>query len=316
MQTQPQTKPTRLTTVRHPFQAEDHEPMAHLREAAAPAKGHLGPEMRDVFVQMMEMTPDASGVIYEEASVSKIPGWWCKPVEALEGACILYLHGGAYVLGSARADRHLAGQLAARAKSAAFVADYRLAPEHPFPAALEDALAAYRGLAEEGFAAIAISGDSAGGGLALATLSAMVEASKDEGVPRPRCAAVMSPWTDLALSGGTLDSLADVDPLLTKESLTAAASMYLGSHDSTDARVSPLYGDLAGLPPVRLHVGSVEVLLDDSRRYAERLVAAGGVAEIHVWEGMTHVFPSSVGLFTASKLALDDLGTFLHQSLR
>jgi len=316
MQIQSNDEPNRLTTIRHPFQAKDREPMAHLREAAAPAKGHLGPEIREVFDQMMEITPDAPGVIYEETLVGKIPGWWCRPIEALEGAAILYLHGGAYVVGSARADRHLAGQLAMRAKVAAFVAEYRLAPEYPFPAAVEDAVAAYRSLADQGFTAISLSGDSAGGGLALATLALMVDEARMGVVPRPRGVAVMSPWTDLALSGETLETLAEADPLLTKESLARAASMYLGNHDSSDPRASPLYGDLAGLPPIRLHVGEDEVLLDDSRRYAQRVVAAGGVAELHIWEGMTHVFPSSVGTFAASDMALENLGAFLNQSLR
>ena len=305
-----------LVSIRHPFQREDRQPMAMLREAAAPAKGSLGPEMREVFDQMMEMTPDAPGVIYEEASVGKIPGWWCRPVDSLEGAAILYLHGGAYVLGSALADRHLAGQLAARAKVATFVAEYRLAPEHSFPAAVEDAVAVYRGLADQGFMAISLSGDSAGGGLALATFALMVDEASRDAVPRPRGAAVISPWTDLALTGETLESLAEADPLLTRDSLAAAARMYLGVHDPRDPQASPLYGDLAGLPPVRLHVGEDEVLLDDSRRYAERVVAAGGVAELHIWEGMTHVFPSSVGTLAASEMALENLGAFLYDLLR
>jgi len=120
----------------------------------------------------------------------------------------------------------------------------------------------------------------------------------------------------LALTGETLESLAEADPLLTRDSLAAAARMYLGVHDPRDPQASPLYGDLAGLPPVRLHVGEDEVLLDDSRRYAERVVAAGGVAELHIWEGMTHVFPSSVGTLAASEMALENLGAFLYDLLR
>jgi acetyl esterase/lipase len=269
--------------------------------------------MRDDFNKMMEMTPDAPGVLYEEASVGKIPGWWCRPADALEGAAILYLHGGAYVLGSARTARHLAGQIAARAKVAAFVAEYRLAPECIFPAGIEDAVAAYRGLADEGFAAIFLSGDSSGGGLALATFALMVGEAKRDIVPRPLGAAVMSPWTDLALTGKTYKSLAQADPLLTRDSLAAAAQMYLGNHDSRDPKASPLYGDFAGLPPVLLHVGGDEILLDDSRHYAERVVAAGGVAQLHIWEGMTHVFPSSVGTLAASEIALKELGSFMYQ---
>jgi len=272
--------------------------------------------MREMFAQMMEMTPDAPGVVYEEGNAGGIPGWWCRPANSATDAAILYLHGGAYVLGSARADRHLAGQLAARSGAVAFVAEYRLAPEHPFPAAVDDAIAAYHGLAAEGFTAIALAGDSAGGGLALATLTLMVAESRRGTISPPRGAAVMSPWTDLALTGNSHVTRAEADPLLTRDSLASAARMYLGAHDPLDPKASPLYAEMAGFPPVRLHVGEDEILLDDSLRYAERLTKSGVEAEVHVWEGMTHVFPSSVGTLAASESALNDLGAFLHQILR
>ena len=316
MQTQLKPESYPLVSYRHPFTPKDREPMAKLREAGAAFKGHLGVEARDVFDQMMEMTPDAPGVIYEEVSVGNIPGWWCKPVDALEGAAFLYLHGGAFVAGSARAYRHLAGQLAARAKVAAFVADYRLAPEHRFPAAVEDAATAYRGLADEGFTAIALAGDSAGGGLAIAIASLMVGEARPGSAPRARALALMSPWTDLALTGESLETRAETDPFLTKESLAAAANLYLGNQDARDPQASPLFGKMAGLPPVRIHVGQDEILLDDSRRYAERAASNGREVQLHVWEGMTHVFPSSIGTLAASELALDDLGAFLNLNLR
>jgi len=199
---------------------------------------------------------------------------------------------------------------------AAFVAEYRLAPEHPFPAAVEDAIAAYRGLAAEGFASIALAGDSAGGGLALAALALMVAESRQGTTPSPRGAAVMSPWTDLALTGKSHITRADADPLLTRDSLASTARMYLDAHDPLDPKASPLYADMSDFPPVRLHVGEDEILLDDSLRYAECLTEAGVEAEVHVWEGMTHVFPSSVGALAAAESALNDLGAFLHQILR
>jgi len=295
---------------------EDREPMAKLREAGAAFKGQLGPEARDVFDQMMEMTPELPGVIYEEALVGNIPGWWCKPAEALEGAAILYLHGGGYVAGSARAYRHLAGQIAGRAKVAAFVADYRLAPENRFPAAVEDASAAYRGLAEEGFTALALTGDSAGGGLALAVLSLMVAEVRIGAAPHPRAAAVLSPMTDLSFTGESLETRAEADPFLTKDSLARAAESYLGGHDSRDPQASPLFGNMAGIPPIRIHVGEDEILLDDSRRYAERAASEGREVQLHIWEGMAHVFASSVGTLAASGMALDDLGAFLYLTLR
>lgn len=207
------------------------------------------------------------------------------------------------------------GRVAARAKVAAFVPEYGLAPEHPFPAAVDETLAAYRGLVKKGFAKIALAGDSSGGGLALVLLSSLVvEALEGSGRP-PVGAAVMSPWTDLALSGASMETRDEADPLLTKDSLASAARLYLGAHDPRDPRASPLYGDLAGLPPVRMHVGEDEVLLDDSLRYGERLENAGGTVQVHTWKGMIHVFPSNVALLHAAKEALDDIGDFLREQL-
>ena len=284
--------------------------MKAMRESIGSEKPTFGPELRPIFDEMMEHTPDASDVAYSEANVGGIAGWWCRPKRATAGKAILYLHGGAYVVGSARADRHLAGQIAARCEASAFVPEYRLAPENPFPAALEDAGAAYRGLQSDASDKLAIVGDSAGGGLALAVLAAMVSEGRN-----PVGATVMSPWTDLALDGGSMVSRVEADPLLSRETLAGAAGLYLGSADARDSRASPLYGDLTRLPPVRIHVGEDEVLLDDSRRYADRFVAAGGVCEVHVWEGMTHVFPSGVGTLDAAGKALDDMGAFLRTVL-
>ena len=275
----------------------------------------FGPGARPGFDALTDKAPAADGVTTEAAQVGGIPGWWCRPGNAIAGAAVLYLHGGAYVLGSAAAYRNFAGQLATRAKAAIFVPDYGLAPERPFPAAIDDAHAAYRGLAAAGFTRIAVAGDSAGGGLALALLS-LVKADAQAGqVPMPLAAAVLSPWTDLALTGDSLQSKASVDPLLTREQLAAAARLYLGEHDPRDPRASALYADLAGLPPVCLQVGDCEVLLDDSRRYAERIVAAGGTADLHVWHGMIHVFPANLTLLRAAPEALDLVGAFLWRQL-
>jgi acetyl esterase/lipase len=297
--------------VRHSLSEKDREAVAAMREEVAPLKGKMSdPSARPSFDEVMEHTPEARGVTYEKRAVGGVPGISCTPQGARPGATILYLHGGAYVLGSANAYRHFAGQIGARAKAAVFIAEYRLAPEHRFPAALDDARAAYRGLVEGGARKIAVVGDSAGGGLALALLSVV----QSEGVA-PVAAVVMSPWTDLALTGGSLEDRADDDPLLTREMLSKTAASYLDGHDPRDPLASPLYGALAGRPPIQLHVGTSEILLDDTRRYAGRARAAGVEAVAHVWEGMTHVFPSSVGTLEAAETALRLLATFLDERL-
>ena len=273
-----------------------------------------GPEARPAFDEMIARTSAADGVTHEAATVGGVPGWWCRPARAIDGAALLYLHGGAYVVGSAAAYRNFAGQIAARASAAMFVADYALAPERPFPAAFDDAKAAYRGLGEAGFQRIALAGDSAGGGLALALLAA-VNAEAAGGGPRSAAAAVISPWLDLTLTGESMASKASVDPLLSRERLAAAANLYLAGHDPRDPRGSALTGDLAGLPPVLLHVGEDEVLLDDARRYAAGMEAAGGSVELHVWQGMAHVFPASLSMFRAAAEALDSIGAFLAREL-
>jgi epsilon-lactone hydrolase len=302
--------------IRHPLTGRDREAMAAMRKEVAPFKGAMSdPSARPAFDEFMERTPDAAGVKYERAAAGGVRGVRCTPEGARPGATILYLHGGAYVLGSAHAYRHFAGQIAARANAIAFIADYRLAPEHPFPAALEDAQAAYRGLVADGTRRIAIAGDSAGGGLALALLSiAQSESAAGLGVA-PSAAAVMSPWIDLALTGGSLRDRADDDPLLTKEMLAKTGASYLAGSDPRDPLASPLYGDLAGRPPVQLHAGTSEILLDDTRRYAERARAAGVEVAAHIWEGMTHVFPSSVGTLDAAEKALNLIAAFLGEKL-
>jgi epsilon-lactone hydrolase len=275
----------------------------------------LGPAGRTAFDELMTKTPSAEGVTYESTVVGGVAGRWCHPADAVAGGAILYLHGGAYVVGSAQAYRHFAGQIASRARAPAFVADYGLAPERPFPAAVDDAEAAYRGLIAAGFSRIAIVGDSAGGGLALVTAARMTQAARDGMTPSPVAACVMSPWTDLALTGESIESRAKHDPLLTRGALEIARRLYLGQEDAKDPRASPLYGDLAGLPPIQLHVGEDEILLDDARRQADLLAKSGLAAELHVWQGMVHVFPANLALLHAARKALDVAGAFLRRNL-
>lgn len=279
-------------------------------------KVQFEPEARPEFDNLIEKTPEAEGVTYEVATIGGVAGWWCRPRrQATEGAAILYLHGGAYVLGSAAAYRNFVGQIAARANASIFVADYGLAPEHPFPSAIDDAEAVYHGLAESGLSRLILAGDSAGGGLALALLLSMTAAARGGTLPKPLAAVVMSPWTDLALTGESIAARATSDPLLTREALEQAAQLYLGDADRNDPRASPLYGEFVGLPPVLFHVGEDEILLDDSARLADRIEAVDGVAQMHVWEGMTHVFPSNLSLKAANE-ALENIGTFLQEHFR
>ena len=303
-------------TTFHREHPADRTVMAAMREMLAqyPA-ADLGPTGRAAFDDLMARTPAAEGVTYEAASVGGVSGWWCRPAAADGTQAILYLHGGAYVVGSAQAYRHFAGQVAVRAGAPAFVADYGLAPERPFPAAVEDAEAAYRGLAEAGVSRIAIVGDSAGGGLALVTAARMTRAAADDSVPRPSAVIAMSPWTDLTLSSDSMETRAHRDPLLTREALGTARGLYVADRNPADPDVSPLSGDLADLPPVLLHVGEDEVLLDDSHRYADRLGRAGSTAELHVWEGMIHVFPANLAILEAAREAVDSVGAFLRRHL-
>ena len=301
---------TATNTTHHSEHLADRAAMLAMRTMMAlQPKADLGPAGRAAFDELMEKTPSAEGVTYEAATVGGVPGWWCRPAAADVGPAILYLHGGAYVLGSARAYRHFAGQFASRANAPAFVTDYGLAPERPFPAAVEDAEAAYRGLASAGFSCIAVIGDSAGGGLAL------VMAARDPAALRPVAVCVMSPWTDLALAGDSVNTRAGHDPMLSRRSLEEARQLYLGQASAQDPRVSPLYGDLAGAPPVLLHVGEDEILLDDARRYADRSSESGSAVELHIWQGMAHVFPANLALLEAAREALDIAGEFLRRNL-
>src|SRR3954468_23155711 len=196
--------------IRHPLSPKDAAAVAAMTAAVAPVKGTMnGPEARGLFDEVMSHTPFAPGVSYEDGEVGGVPGVWCRPPGARPRAALLYLHGGAYVLGSAHAYRGFVGQIAAHARTAAFVPDYRLAPESAFPAAVDDARAVYRGLAAQDAAQIVIVGDSAGGGLPLGALSGAHAEAAAGRVLRPSAAVVMSPWTDLALTGPSLTSRAD-----------------------------------------------------------------------------------------------------------
>ena len=224
----------------------------------------------------MEGVAPRSDVTFESVAVGGVPGLWVHPASSRSDEALLHLHGGWFHAGNAAAYRHLVGHIAARAGTRAFVPDYRLAPEHPFPAAVDDVRATYRGMDESGIRRIALTGDSAGGNLALVLVAYLVTRA----VPAKAGVvgvAAFSPVTDLTLSGATYETRAEADPYFTKQQVAALVHSYLGSADPNDPLASPLQGRLFGLPPIRIHVGDDEVLLDDSRRYVERALAEGSM---------------------------------------
>jgi monoterpene epsilon-lactone hydrolase len=231
---------------------------------------------------------------------------------------LLYFHGGGYVIGSAKTHRRLCENLAQATGCAVLNVDYRLAPEHPFPAAVDDGLATLRFIREQGpegpgaAAALFVAGDSAGGGLVLATLLA----AKRDGVRLPDGAIGISAWTDLAGTGASIASRRAKDPLIRDPGmLTGMASQYLGDADARDPLASPLYGDLAGLPPLLLQVGDCEILLDDTTRVAAKAREAGVAVEEEVWPEMFHVWHSMAPILPEGQQAIDRIGRFVREHI-
>jgi epsilon-lactone hydrolase len=246
-------------------------------------------ELRAGMESMVGALALIDGTIVETVDVDGVPSEWVRPaVVVAPDACVLYLHGGGYVIGSCNTHRALASHLAARAGMPVLVIDYRLGPEHPYPAAVDDALTAYGWLLTRGFEPdrIVVAGDSAGGGLTLATLLAL----RDRGLPLPALGVPISPWTDLTLSGDSMTSMADRDPMVQRPGLQRMADWYVGSADATDPLVSPLFGDPTGLPTLLIHVGEVETLRDDAVRFAARAAQAGVDVTLEVWPEMIHVW--------------------------
>ncbi|HVE11703.1 MAG TPA: alpha/beta hydrolase [Paraburkholderia sp.] len=242
-------------------------------------------------------------------------GEWLEP-QASDGApgpalTILYFHGGGYYFCSPQTHRSLVFGLATRSGARIFSLDYRLAPEHRFPAALDDALAAWRQLNAEGASpdSIVLAGDSAGGGLALATLVAL----RDAGAPLPAGALLFSPWTDLAATGASIRINDGVDPMFCGASVGRAARLYLGETPATHPYASPCYADLRGLPPLFIQAGSTEVLLDDARRVAERAHESGVQVEFEIWPKMPHVWQLWAPFLPEARRALDNAARFVQR---
>ncbi|MFC5429599.1 alpha/beta hydrolase [Paraburkholderia denitrificans] len=245
-----------------------------------------------------------------DAADAPLRGEWLLR-EAGATRTVLYLHGGGYYFCSPKSHRTITFGLAPRAKADVFSLDYRLAPEHPFPAALDDALAAYRCMLAAGRRAesIVIAGDSAGGGLALATLVAL----RDAGDRLPAGAVLFSAWTDLACTGASLRENDGRDPMFTGEVFARVAPLYLGGASATNPHASPLHASLHGLPPLFMLAGSTEVLLDDTRRVAERARAAGVHVECEIARGLPHIWPIYAPFMPEARRALDDAARFVQR---
>jgi monoterpene epsilon-lactone hydrolase len=242
-----------------------------------------------------------------------IRGEWLVPAEVIKGRVVLYLHGGYYNAGSAHSTRTLAMNTGYAAKACVLSIDYRLAPENPYPAALEDALLAYEWLLEEEYSpgAILLAGDSAGGGLVLCLLLRL----RERNLPLPAAAICYSPWTDLALSGESYQGNGRSDVMLDLPSFEQSARIYLGSVDPHTPYASPVYGDLQGLPPLLIQVGSDEMLLSDATSFAERAKAAGVAMNLEVWRGMQHEWQFAAKAIPEGREAIQHVRRFVDSLL-
>jgi len=244
-------------------------------------------EVRSIYDKATRAFPLPADIAREDVTLGGVPGERLTPQTARKDQALIYLHGGGYGTGSPRSHRHLAGDIAKRAGVVALVPEYRLAPENPFPAAVDDALAVYRDALQQ-FAPgrIAIAGDSAGGGLTIAVMLA----ARDAGLPMPAAAICISPWTDMTASSASYAERAAVDPLVTMEGLERWRQCYIGDGDRRAPLASPAHADLKGLPPLLIQVGGDEVLLDDSRLLADKARAVGIDTVLEVWPQMIHVW--------------------------
>ncbi|MGW4908650.1 alpha/beta hydrolase [Streptomyces sp. NPDC004270] len=278
-----------------------------LRHAPLDVGGDVA-EARAVFRTMMTSIPLPPDVTTTPGRLGGVPVVTVETPGGDPSEVVLYFHGGAYAIGSAADAAGLAADVSRRVGARAVCVDYRLAPENPFPAAVEDAVVAYRALLDQGVPAArtAFVGESAGGGLAVATLVAL----KAAGLPQPSSAAVFSPWTDLTVSGASATGKAGLDPALTPQALRTRARDYLGTTPGTEPLASPVFADLTGLPPLLVQVGSHEILLDDAVRLAARAAADDVRVDLQVWPQVPHVFQSFAVMLDEADEALESAAAF------
>ena len=281
-----------------------------LREKAVPPGVDIPLEQRRKGMEKVAFkVADDIGV--EAVTVAGRAAEWITAPGSQTGRAILYLHGGGYVMGSLTTHRSLVGEISRAAQAAALLVDYRLAPEAPFPAAVEDGVASYRWLLDQGFMPknLAIAGDSAGGGLAVATLIS----ARDQGLPMPKAAVPISPWSDMTCSNESYKTRAEADPLVGSGSIGDMANLYLQGKDPQHPYASPNFASLKSLPPLLIHVGRDEVLLDDSIKLDQKAKADGVNSTLEIWEDMIHVWHAFHPMLPEGKQAIERVGAFLRE---
>jgi acetyl esterase/lipase len=270
-------------------------------------------KVRAGFEAISGRLPASSGVRVRHGNIAGINCEWLVPDGCESAPLIFYLHGGAFAVGSPRTHRRMVSHIAKRARMRALLPDYRLAPEYPYPAAVEDSQAVFRGLLDGGVSAaeIAIGGDSAGGNLALATMLAL----RDDAAPLPAACFLMSPWLDLACTGESLHTRAAADPWFRVPDMPGIVAHYCAREERSNALVSPIYADAANLPPMLIQVGDREILLSDATRMADNVAHAGGDVTLQVWPEMWHVFQFFVWQMPESARAIDVVAKFLRHKM-
>lgn len=270
----------------------EHEQMVAMVQASPPASGTVE-ESRASFSDMMSLFELPDDAVVEELTIEHLNADWVSVPESRDDRVLMYLHGGGYVIGDNVGYREFASRLARTCRCRVLVLNYRLAPENPFPAAVDDATLAYRWLLAQGLTApqLAIAGDSAGGGLTFATLVAL----RDAGVDLPAAAVTYSPWVDLEGTGSSCEPDAVDDPMITVDGLREMGLQY-AADNLRDPRAAPLHANLSGLPPVQVFVGTREILLDDAVRIVDNARAAGVDAQLNIEEGLIHVWPIFPGM--------------------
>jgi acetyl esterase/lipase len=271
-----------------------------------------GNDMTAMRAVMEGMTafPSAGETKCTPVNAGGVPAEWIAAAGAVDDRVILYVHGGGYVMGSIATHREMVARLSKAAKARALALDYRLAPEHPFPAAVDDAVAAYRWLLTQNIKAsrIVVAGDSAGGGLTLATLVAL----RDAKVPLPAAGVCISPWADMEGTGASMVTRAKADPVVQKQGLLGMAQLYLGGKDPKSPLAAPLHANLEGLPPLLIHVGDAETLLDDSTRVTEKAKRAGVKVDLEIWPEMPHVWHLFAPFLPEGQQAIEKIGQYVQ----